>query len=116
MKDGALVTCRVLWSLMGVVVKSEQESAPHMPTVRPNFREFEKQGRPPGRLPVGVTVRSFSESEFDALPSSEDVVMVLVAANKCVAHLDENPDHGVSERVLDCVIETTISEVCARVF
>ncbi len=64
---------------------------------------------------MGVTVRSFSKAEFYELPGNEEITLVLVAANKCVAHLDEYPDHGVTEEILDCVIERTITEIDARV-
>jgi hypothetical protein len=115
MKDGAMVTCRVLWSLMGVIIDSTQETMTHAPTVTPKFEPFEKQGRRPTKLPAGVTIRSFSKAEFDALPCAQDIILVLVAANKCVAHLDEYPDHGVSEDILDRVVDTTTAEINARV-
>lgn len=115
MTDGAMVTCRVLWSLMGVVTDSTRETMPHAPTIAPKFEPFEKQSRRPAKLPAGVTIRSFSKAEFDALPCAQDIILVLVAANKCVAHLDEYPDHGVSEGILDRVIDTTITEINARV-
>jgi hypothetical protein len=115
MKDGAMVTCRVLWSLLGVIIDSTREVAPHAPKVTPCFKTFENQGRHPVKLPLGVTVRSISEAEFGRLRVRDDIVLVLVAANKCVAHLDAYPDHGVTEDVLDRVIDTTISEIDARV-
>lgn len=115
MKDGAIVTCRVLWSLLGVVIDSTHEAAPHAPRVRPQFKSFETQGRHPATLPTGVVVRSFSKADFDALSCPDDIVLVLVAANKCVAHLDEYPDHGVTEEILDRVIDVTIAETDARV-
>jgi hypothetical protein len=115
MKDGAMVTCRVLWSLLGVVINSTQELTPHKPAVPPQFKPFEKQGRHPAKLPMGVTVIPFSRKEFDVVPCAQDIVLVLVAANKCVAHLDEYPNHGVSEDILDRVIDTTIAELNRRV-
>jgi len=115
MTDGAMVTCRVLWSLMGVVMDSTQETMPHAPSAKPGFKAFERQGRRPAKLPAGVTVHPFSEQQFYGLPCAKDVILVLVAANKCVAHLDEYPDHGVTEGVLDRVIDTTIAEVNSRV-
>jgi hypothetical protein len=108
MKDGAMVTCRVLWSLLGVVIDSRRGSEPHAPTVTPEFKPFPK-------LPAGITVRTFSSPEFQALPCTTDITKVLVAANKCVAHIDQYPDHGVSEEMLDRVIDVTISEIQARV-
>ena len=110
-----MVTCRVLWSLLGVIIDSTREVAPHAPNVMPQFTPFERQGRHPATLPAGVSVRPFSKAEFDALPTAQDILLVLVAANKCVAHLDEYPDHGVSEGILDRVIDTTIAEINARV-
>ena len=94
MKDGALVTCRVLWSLLGVVIDSKREVTPAAPTSAPRFASFQN-------LPASVVVSGFSKPEFDALPTAQDIILVLVAANKCVAHLDEYPDHGVSAEVLD---------------
>jgi hypothetical protein len=116
MKDGAIVTCRVLWSLLGVIIYSTYEIAPHAPTVKPCFKPFESQGKHPVKLPLGVTVRSLSEAEFIGLPAASEIILVLVAANKCVAHLDEYPDHGVTEDILGRVIDTTLMEIEARVF
>jgi hypothetical protein len=115
MKDGAMVTCRVLWNLMGVVTYSVHERTPRAPTVLPEFVPFEKQGRYPATLPAGVTIGRFSKAEFDALSCARDIILVLVAANKCVAHLDEYPDHAVSEGALDRVIDVTIAEINSRV-
>jgi len=115
MKDGAIVTCRVLWSLLGVIIYSTDEIAPNAPTVKPCFKPFENQGKHPAKLPSGVTVRSLSEAEFTHLPSPSEIILVLVAANKCVAHLDEYPDHSVTEDILDRVIDTTLTEISARV-
>ena len=106
MKDGAMVTCRVLWSLLGVVIEARREHMPHAPTVEPQFKSFE------GTLPAGVAVRRFSKKDFKALgPSAQDIKLVLVAANKCVAHLDDRPDHGVTEDILDRVIDITLAEI-----
>lgn len=116
MKDGAMVTCRVLWSLMGVTVKSTNEMTPSAPTVTPDFKAFESQGINPVKLPAGVNVNSFSKAQFDVLQFSKEIILVLVAANKCVAHIDEDPDHGVSKEILDKVIDTTITEINSRIF
>ena len=43
------------------------------------------------------------------------IILVLVAANKCVAHLDAYPNHGVTAEILDRVIDVTLSEIDARV-
>jgi hypothetical protein len=99
---------------MGVVFHSTQEQTPYAPKVKPVFKRFEKQGRWPAKLPAGIKVCSFTEAEFRALPW-EDIRLVLVAANKCVAHLDEDPDHGVTEDILDRVIDITLREIKARV-
>jgi hypothetical protein len=108
MKDGAIIACRVFWEMMGVVLDSRLEFTPRAPTVTPKFRLFTK-------FPSGVSMRSFSKTDFDALPCSSDIVLVLVAANKCVAHIDEYPDHGVSDEILDRVIDTTITEFDSRI-
>ncbi|WP_131989887.1 hypothetical protein [Chthoniobacter flavus] len=89
-------------------IDSRSETQPHSPTVTPAFVPFR-------RLPSGVTVRSFSAAEFGALPSAQQITLALVAANKCVAHIDEYPDHGVDARVLDAAIDTTLAEIHARI-
>ena len=109
MKDGALITCRVLWSLLGVRVDSTQETVPSQPTVVPRFIAFPN-------LPPGVTVASITSlADFESLPSVQEIILVLVAANKCVAHLDAYPDHGVTADILDRVIDVTLREIDARV-
>ena len=108
LKDGALITCRVLWSILGVKVHSQRETQPDSPTIIPDFAPF-------SRLPRGVTVRSFTPAEFTALPAAREITLALVAANKCVAHIDEYPDHGVDEGVLDATIDATVAEVHSRV-
>jgi hypothetical protein len=108
LKDGALVTCRVLWAILGVTVDSRRETQPDSPSVTPDFTPF-------SRLPPGVTVRSFTSAEFDALRATRQITLALIAANKCVAHIDEYPDHGVDEGVLDATIDATLGEIHARV-
>jgi hypothetical protein len=109
MKDGALITCRVLWSLLGVRVDSTDERLPSQPSVVPHFAAF-------SNLPAGITVsRITSETDFASLPSPEEIILVLVAANKCVAHLDAYPEHGVTADILDRVIDVTLAEIKARV-
>jgi len=108
MKDGAIVTRRVLWELMGVVLNRRKEVLPAAPKVRPVFTPFQK-------LPTGITVRPFSQTQFDALACSRGIVLVLVAANNCVAHIDEYPEHGVTQPIPECVIDTTIREIAQRV-
>jgi hypothetical protein len=114
MKDGAMITCRVLWSLLGVKIDSRDETAPASPKVAPSFVPFDQQGK--AKLPPGVTISPFTSESFDNLGTQrEDIVLVLVAANKCVAHIDEYPDHGVTEDILDRVIDTTLAEIDARI-
>ena len=108
LKDGALITCRVLWTILGVKIYSQQETQPNSPSVTPEFAPFL-------HLPPGVTVRSFTQAEFTALPAARQITLALVAANKCVAHIDEYPDHGVDESILDTTIDATVAEVHARV-
>jgi hypothetical protein len=97
-----------LWTILGVKIDSQRETQPESPSVIPQFVQFT-------RLPPGVSVRSFTSAEFTALPAARRITLALVAANKCVAHIDEYPDHGVDESVLDATIEATLAEVHARV-
>lgn len=98
-----------LWTLLGVRVDSTGERAPSQPTVPPHFIAFPD-------LPPGVTVTSVTSlADFNFLPSPQEIILVLVVANKCVAHLDAYPDHGVTADILDRVIDVTLAEVDARV-
>lgn len=108
LKDGALITCRVLWAILGVTIDSRRETAPDSPTVVPDFNSFP-------RLPVGVSVRTFTKAEFMTLPCARQIIFALVAANKCVAHIDEYPDHGVNDAILDATIDATVSEIHGRI-
>ena len=104
-----MITCRVLWSLLGVRLHSTHEKVPSEPTVVPHFIVFP-------HLPPSVTVTSITSlAHFQSLGSAQEIILVLVAANKCVAHLDAYPDHGVTADILDRVIDVTLREIDARV-
>jgi hypothetical protein len=109
-KDGAMVTCRSLWHLMGVASASRDEKAPHAPLVPLDATDY-----PTSKSIGGVAVPQFTLSEVKALPLHDDLRLVLIAGNKCVAHLDEYPDHGVDHDVLTRVIGLTIGELKKRV-
>lgn len=108
MKDGAIITCRPLWELLGVTINSSDETTPEKPNIKPRFKKWLD-------TPIGIKINKFDETEFNKLNSRDDIILVLVAANKCVAHLDKYPDHGVTEQVLLNVIKITISEIENRV-
>ena len=55
------------------------------------------------------------DADFASLPTSQDIILVLVVANKYVAHLDEYPDHGVTKGILDRVIDITLAQTDALV-
>jgi len=113
--DGAIVTCRSLWELMGVIVDSRKETAPHAPSVR-----LKAEKNPPPKQVGNLTITQFTETDLDQLQQSrgqlyDDLRRVLVAGNKCVAHMDEFPDHGVEHSVLERATKFTLSEVPRRV-
>jgi hypothetical protein len=111
--DAAMVTCRSLWELIGVTVPSQPEKNPANPTVGPQFKSWARYIAP--SLPVGIEVLPFDKVQFDALPERKSVIMVLVAANKCVAHLDQYPNHGVGSAEMESAIEATLREVPKRI-
>jgi len=111
--DAAMVTCRSLWELLGVTVPSLPEKDTGSPTVSPEFKSWKKYIEP--KLPSGVEVLAFDQSAFDAVPEKSAVVLVLVAANKCVAHLDAYPNHGVGDAQMEAAITATLREVSKRI-
>jgi hypothetical protein len=56
-----------------------------------------------------------SEAELDSLPEKREILKVLAAANKCVAHFADILDHGVSEDELALVAERLLAEMDKRV-
>jgi hypothetical protein len=123
-KDGAIITCRALWALLGVIFSSVGEKSTAAPNDHAKPKPYEQQlGNP--ALPQGITIRSFTLAEFEALTWEgkqlwdgsevwEHVRTVLTAANRCVAHLDDDPDHGVTEKVLEFVVRVTQEQLKAR--
>jgi hypothetical protein len=111
--DASMVTCRSLWELLGVTVPSLSEKNPASPTVAAEFSSWIKYIKP--KLPPGIEIWKFDERQFNDLPEKKEIVLVLVAANKCVAHLDAYADHGVGDAQMDSAIEATLREVGNRI-
>jgi hypothetical protein len=106
--DGAIVTCRSIWAILGVEVNSRNKPDPSSLPLDPC--------RSP--LPSGVQVKRFDFRERYSLNKSSigrEIVKVLVAGNKCVAHLDKDADHEVDKDILDRVIDRTVTEIKARI-
>lgn len=108
-----MVTCRSLWELIGVTVPSRKEVNPANPAVEVKFDFWKERIRP--ILPDGIVITPFNGAEFDALPEKTALILVLVAANKCVAHLDRFPDHGVGDAELEPVVGVTLREIAKRI-
>ena len=111
--DASMVTCRSLWELIGVTVPSQPEKNPANPAVGPQFRLWAKNIKP--ILPPGIEILPFDEAQFNALPEKKSVILVLVAANKCVAHLDQYPNHGVGDAEMESAIDATLREIPKRI-
>jgi hypothetical protein len=111
--DAAIVTCRSLWELIGVTVPSLPEKNPSNPSVRPEFKKWVKYIQP--ILPPKIDIQRFDEPQFNALPEKNAVIMVFVAANKCIAHLDQYPNHGVGASEMELAIQATLREVRNRI-
>jgi hypothetical protein len=109
-KDGAIVTCRPLWKLIGVCVRSEKETSPDSPTVDLLLDPDQSP-----KVIAGISIPKFSQADKDALQLREELVKVLVAANKCVAHFDTYVDHGVGHPELERVVHLTIDEIKKRI-
>lgn len=111
--DGAMVTCRSLWEILGVVrVKPSRGTPKACPF-----------GRAISKLPPNVNVTRFNDQEITTLNegiankdvNAVEILKVLVGANSCVAHLDDDTDHEVTEHILDRVIDRTIIEIRDRI-
>jgi hypothetical protein len=111
--DSAMVTCRALWEMIGVVVPSHKEQNTAIPTVKATFHSWKNTVHP--KLPGDIVITPFDEAQFDTLPEKPAIILVLVAANKCVAHLDCFPDHGVGDKEMEQVVGVTLREIDARV-
>lgn len=110
MFDGALVTCRSLWALLGIMLNSRDEVTPATPTA-----DCKTNPSNPER-PVEIVVDRISKADFDATyPRTSPRYVCLVAANKCVAHLDEHPNHGATASLLVDAISVTLPELEKRI-
>jgi hypothetical protein len=106
--DGAMVTCRSLWAILGVAVDSKNKPNPSSLSLGPCTFP----------LPSNVQVARLDAKVRDNLDNcaiGREIVKVLVAANKCVAHLDKDADHEVDKDILDRVIDHTVGEIKARI-
>jgi hypothetical protein len=111
--DGAMVTCRSVWEVLGAVRKNPKRGRP----TAPPLTEAKLN------IPPGVNVRRFNANEIKTLndrlsnndPDTVDLLKVLVGGNSCVAHLDDDADHEVADVLLDRVIDRTIQEIKDRI-
>jgi hypothetical protein len=111
--DAALITCRSLWGLLGIEVKSRDEHDLGDPKRSFFwFKGFQKIRR---NIASEVLIRRVTETELDAFPERDDIKIVLVAANKCVAHFDENLDHAATEGRVDTVVKRLLNELQTRI-
>lgn len=112
--DATLITCRSLWALLGVSSQSRNEtdlkSAVGTTLSFTGFAEIRKNIAPE----VGITEFK-SELELDALPEKREIVKVLAAANKCVAHFADILHHGVDENELERVAKRLLDELNKRI-
>ncbi|MDX2109081.1 MAG: hypothetical protein SFY80_02455 [Verrucomicrobiota bacterium] len=108
MKDGAIVTCRSLWELLGVTMYSKNQEAQVALMNPPRF------GAAISFL-EDFSIQPVTELEFSKFPDKEEVKKVMIAGNKCVAHIDEYPDHDVTEDILDQVIKRTLEQIEIRI-
>jgi len=107
--DAAMVTCRSLREFLGVTVPSQNEKNTGSPAVGPEFKSWKKYLQ--RILSLGIEIVPFDEAQFAALREKREIVLVLVAANKCVAHLDAYPNHGVGAAEIEAVIDVTFREI-----
>jgi hypothetical protein len=112
--DSALITCRSLWALLGVETFSHKETDLQNPTgTKLCFNGFNKIRQ---HIDPSVTISPFTaETQLDALPEKQQIIKVLAASNKCVAHFDNLLDHGVREEDLEAVAKRLLDEISARI-
>ena len=110
MKDGALVTVRSVFGVLGVSVNSKMESDMLNPIRNPVFCVMSIDPK------WMVDIRYITKTEFESWPDKIDILRCLTAANKCVAHFEPDMlDHSVDETVLDRVIERLLFEIDTRI-
>ncbi len=112
--DATLITCRSLWALLGVASNSYKETDLHTAAgTKLSFSGFTEIRK---NIAPEVTITEFkSEHELDALPEKREIVKVLAAANKCVAHFADILHHGVNEDELERVAKRLLLELSDRI-
>ena len=112
--DAALITCRSLWALLGVEANSRGETDLQNPTG--TTLRFDRFVDIRQHIDPSVMIAPFkSESQLDALPEKQQIIKVLAAANKCVAHFHDLLDHGVREEDLEAVSRRVLDELSTRI-
>ena len=111
--DAALITCRSLWGLLGVGVKSHDERDLGDP--KKSYFWFKGFQKIRNNIAAEVRIQPVTEAELDAFPERDDIKIVLVAANKCVAHFDEELDHAATEDRVDRVANRLLHELLTRI-
>jgi hypothetical protein len=97
--DGAFITIRSLWSILGAKADNR------------NRQKLNKAS--PKGIPTGVSLSPFKQDELDKMPLA--VLEVLVAADKCIAHMATDPYHNVDGAKMTSVINITFHEVERRI-
>jgi hypothetical protein len=112
--DSTLITCRSLWALLGISSNSRGETdlanATDTTLSFSGFAEIRKNIAPE------VMIAEFkTNQDVDVLPEKPQLMKVLAAANKCVAHFDNMLDHGVNDADLEMVAKRLLIELDARI-
>ncbi|MDO8540582.1 MAG: hypothetical protein Q7S40_09130 [Opitutaceae bacterium] len=122
--DATLITCRSLWALLGVSSNSRSET--DLKTAVGTKLSFADLAARSARdcpwleiranIAPEVVIEPFrSEAELDTLPEKKEIVKVLAAANKCVAHFADILHHGVDEYELESVARRLLDEITRRI-
>lgn len=114
--DATLITCRSLCGLLGFEVVSrgvKDMSDPHQALVR--FKNFSKIRK---NLDSRVKINNIKDlAELHAISDWQEIVVSLNAANKCVAHFDEDLDleHGAKPEIVECAARAVLRELSCRI-
>jgi hypothetical protein len=112
--DATLITCRSLWALLGVSSNSRSET--DLKNAMGTTLSFAGFGEIRANITPAVIIRPFTTAaELDALPEKREILKVLAAANKCVAHFADILHHGVHENELERVAKRLLDELAKRI-
>ena len=112
--DSALITCRSLCGLLGFEVVSHNVT--DMGDASQPKVKFDKFKVIRKNLDAGIIINNIkTKEELMRVADWEKIIICLNAANKCVAHFDEDLEHEATPEIVAIAAKAVLREVESRI-